>query len=203
MRNVALTQKYIGTYYEETGDLQRAIEHHRRAYELDDKRFQRTPNDRVVQLDLAIDVSSIGNIQMRRAQYDQAIDAFKRSLEIRERLAGADPKDVHAQGRVAFLHTKLATLHVWNHRWPVAREHAKRAVTLTEPLATISTANRTDHLDALKTLADLEWHAGRQQEACAVYARAQGVLRAGDRVAPSDEKNKSGVDRAAADCLRR
>ena len=61
-RNVALVEKYVGASFEHDRNYSESLLHHQRALELDQQRFDRTPDDRLVQFDLAID---LGNVAYR------------------------------------------------------------------------------------------------------------------------------------------
>src|SRR5262245_60545765 len=104
-----------------------AIEDHRAVMAVEERRHVNRADERQTLLDYAIDIGNIANVQLTRGEHAAAIDAYRRSLEIRERIAAADPKDVFAQGRVAFVHMKLATLYLRTGDLPRAREHAARS----------------------------------------------------------------------------
>jgi eukaryotic-like serine/threonine-protein kinase len=173
IRNAALGQKYLGSYYEVNRELDKALEHFRAALALDERRMQAQPSDRQAQLDYAIDVGNIANVQLNRGEYAAAIDAYKRSLDVRQRIADADPKDVYAQGRVSFVLMKLATLYARTDDIPRAHDHVSRAMALIEPLAAQGDSYGHQHFNTLRTLADVERLAGRRTEACHAYRRAQ------------------------------
>jgi tetratricopeptide (TPR) repeat protein len=159
------------------------------------------PDDRQAQLDYAIDIGNIANVQLQRGEHEAAIEAFTRSLEVRQRIAHGDPKDMHAQSRVAFVHTKLATLYVRTGRVATAREHARRAATLLDPLTGAADAYRSQQFMALRTLGDVERNAGRGAAACQAYRTAHRVGPGQPINVPLEETIRH-VDRAVAECDR-
>jgi eukaryotic-like serine/threonine-protein kinase len=202
IRNVGLAAKYLATYYEEAGDLDKALEHYQRAASLDERRLQAKPNDPAAQLDLALDIGGVANIHMKRKDHAAAIETFKRSLEIRERLAAADPKNVYAQARVAYAHTKLATVYGRMKQLEAGRTHARRAITIYEPLAGVSIAERHGQMIAMRTLAEIESDAGRRQLACATYRKGRQLWRAEDErhATRLQREEKTRVEQLVAEC---
>ena len=97
MRKAGLTKKYLGRYFDEAGDVARSLEYFRRAYVLDQKRAAAEPGTRSIQNDLDIDLGGIGEAQWRRGEYVDAIDSYRQSLEMRERLS-ARSRNAFARG---------------------------------------------------------------------------------------------------------
>ena len=91
-RNVALVEKYVGASFEHDRNYSESLLHHQRALELDQKRFDRTPDDRLVQFDLAIDLGNVAYAQWRGKRLTEAIALYSRSLTMRERLLASDPE---------------------------------------------------------------------------------------------------------------
>jgi len=176
VRNVALTEKHMGGFFEEGGDLDPALEHHRRSYALDEQLVAAAPDDRQAQIDFAIDISNIAHVQLLRNENAEAIKAYQRSLEIRQRLAASDPKDVFMRGRVAFVHAQLAELYVRTGEIQLALQHSRTAVTLNDAAGPLA-VQPYQIVDALKKLGDSERAAGRGAAACTAYGRALATYR--------------------------
>jgi non-specific serine/threonine protein kinase/serine/threonine-protein kinase len=204
VRNVALTEKYLGGFFEEGGDLDRALEHHRRAYALDEQRVAAAPDDRQAQLDFAIDISNIAYALLLRNENAEAIKAYHRTLEIRQRLAASDPKDVYMRGRVAFVHDKLAELYLRTGEITRAQDHSRTSVTLNDAAGPLAVAPH-QVVDSLRTLGDSERAAGRGEAACAAYGRSLTTYRgiAEARRLPSQRIEMETVERAFASCGKR
>ena len=176
VRSVARTEKYLGGFFEDGRDLDRALEHHRRAYALDEQRVAAAPDDRLAQIDFAIDISNIAYALLLRNENAEAIQTYQRTLEIRQRLAASDPKDVYMRGRVAFVHDKLAELYLRTGAIPLALQHSRTAVRLGDAAGPLAVMPH-QIVDALQTLGDSERAAGRGEAACAAYGRAIATYR--------------------------
>jgi tetratricopeptide (TPR) repeat protein len=200
LRNAALAQKYLGSHHERGGRFDKALTYYEAAITLDRQRLELGPTDPQAQLDYAISLGNIGNIQLRRGEIHEAIPSYRLSLEMREAIASADPQDVYAQGRVAFALTKLATLYSRTGRWSDARADAVRAVTILEPLVERHPSYRREYFGALKTLADIDAATGRQASACVTYRRARQLLTAMEPPVPNDVELIKNVDRMLETC---
>lgn len=202
MRNAALIKKYLGRHFDEAGDAGKSLEHFRRALTLDEKRLGLAPEDRQVQNDLAIDLGGIGEAHWRRGETAEAIDAYRRSLEIRTRIAAADPKNVFAQGRVAYIHHMLAKLFVSSGALRDAEDHVNMALAANEALIRIDRIYRAELAGSLQTLAEIERRKERPLAACDAYGRAQRLFAlVEDRDLGADQRtSKVEVDRALALC---
>jgi tetratricopeptide (TPR) repeat protein len=194
-RNVALVAKYLGDYYKGAGDLPRALEHRRRALELDEKRAQRFPDDMNAQNDLAIDLGAIATSLADGREYAEAIRLYERSLAIRRRISDADPANVYARGRVAFGHYLLVLPCSAMGQEARAIQHARRAIAIYEPLTAIDRGYKVDAGAAWSALARVQDRAGRRAAACEAYRSAHALFAAGPAV--TDPVWRADVDRTA------
>jgi non-specific serine/threonine protein kinase/serine/threonine-protein kinase len=202
LRNAALIKKYLGRHFDEAGDAGKSLEYFRRALILDEKRLRGAPEDRQVQNDVAIDLGGIGEAYWRRGETAEAIDAYRQSLEIRARIAAADPKNAFAQGRVAYIHHMLAKLFVSSGALRAAEDHVNTAIATNEALIRSDRIYRAELAGSLQTLAEIEWRKGRPLAACGAYGRAQRLFAlVEDRDLGSDQRtSKVEVERALARC---
>jgi eukaryotic-like serine/threonine-protein kinase len=175
-RNVALVQKYIGTYYEHEDDLARALPYYTRALELDERRLAANPSNRTTQFDVAADLSNVALAQWEAGNLTLAAADFERCLQLREQLLQSDPKDVLARSRLAVIHSRLADLYVKMNRGAAALEHARQGVALRETLAPIDWQHEEGLGNALQTLGFAEKHAGHPAEACQAFRRSAAFL---------------------------
>lgn len=174
MRNVALVEKYLGGYYEDK-DNARALGHHTRALQLDQQRLAAAPDNRTAQLDLALDWASVA-YQLRIAgRRDEAVDNYRRSIEVRRRLSESDPKDVFARQRLAFALAQLAETEAELGQIDAALAHATEAVRLAEIGASVDTAASQDLVMHIVSLAFVENLAGYRQRACDSVRRASDI----------------------------
>jgi eukaryotic-like serine/threonine-protein kinase len=199
-RNVALVEKYLSTEYEMRGEYAVALERHRAALDLDEQRAQKTPDDRVLKFDLAIDLSNIAFGLWHTGDLEAAAATYQRSLALREELASSDPKDVLARGRVALVHRQLGLLNEARGLKTEAIAQFHEAVRLANP--------DPSTLDGRLTLAESLIALGRLEtnraDSCAAWARAfdfYSVLAPGDRRSENlSDAILSAAAHQAADC---
>ena len=202
-RNVALTEKYLGAYFEEERDADRMLEHHQRAYAIDQKRADAAVNNRQAQIDLAIDLGNIALAKQFRGAYADAIGDMRKSLEIRERLSAGDPKDAYARGRVGHAQYRMATLYLSDGQLGPAAEHARRAIAIIESLGTTDLSS--DLGAALHVLAIVEWKTLGAAASCATYSKAAAAFARDPNpdLPRTFREVKADVDRATKACRER
>jgi serine/threonine protein kinase/tetratricopeptide (TPR) repeat protein len=176
LRNVALVEKYIGNVYETREDWAAALAHHTRAQTLDQRRLDRSPENRTAQLDVALDLGNVARARWHTGDPIQAAAGYERSLAMRQQLADSDPKDVYAQARVAFVHDKLALLYGELGRVPEQLTHAREAVRLQEPLASLDMDNRWLLAGYFDGLGAAQRRTGDSRAACQTWRRALTLL---------------------------
>ena len=171
LRNVAMVEKYFGTYYQYHADPVRALQHYERALALDEKRLSMDPTNRQTQGDVAIDLSNVADIHWRQG-YPSAVDLFERSLTLRQSLADSDPKDELARSRVAYVHTVLARVYREMEQISRALEHGREAVRIFESIALTNRATIFRLADVSKAIGKMEDDRGNKAVACAAYDRS-------------------------------
>jgi serine/threonine protein kinase len=205
LRNVALVEKYLGGYYEHAKDPEQAFAHHARAYDLDARRVRAEPDSRQAQIDLAIDVGNLANVHEWRGELLKAIELYRQSLDMRERISASDPADVYARGRVAYVHDQLAVLNMKTGKLGPASEHARTALRLNQGLVDLSLSYRAQQADAYLTLGRIEAARGAAGAACATFATASALFAglSGDRsVAEANREQHEYVAARLAECRR-
>ncbi|MBZ5618383.1 MAG: protein kinase [Acidobacteriia bacterium] len=110
MRNAALAHKYIGGALNTKGDADGAFAHLKRAEELDAACVREAPNDPEHKMDLAIDLSQWGEYYERKNDIPKAIEYTQTALVLRRELVAADPKEMRAQERLAYILRRLGDL---------------------------------------------------------------------------------------------
>jgi tetratricopeptide (TPR) repeat protein len=181
MRNVALIEKYLGGYFYGKDDV-RALAHHTRALQLDEQRVAAEPGNRTAQLDLAIDRASVANQYRALGRLAEAVDFYRRSVEVRRRLSDSDPQDAYARGRLAFALQQLGETEAQLGTFPSALRNATEALQLAEKSAP-NNDERRELAQILLSLADIEQRAGRRAEGCAHWQRADALMK---RLPPAD-----------------
>ena len=173
LRNVALVEKYLGTHYQASKDLDQALAHYNRARQMDEKRLVHAKQPRQVQTDVAIDLSNEAGVLEARGDASGALRLFEASLALRQEVADTDPKDESAQARLAYAHSRLARAYELTAP-PRAIDHARTALAILARLRNVTEDRslRSYVGETTFTLARLERAAGRNAEACSAYARA-------------------------------
>jgi eukaryotic-like serine/threonine-protein kinase len=139
-RNVALVNKYLGSYYDGVGDYSQGLHHHQRAQEIDEQRLAAAPADRERQLDLAIDWMNVSLARWRMGDLAQAAAGYERSHEIFSLLATSDPKDVRSAFWLARVNSQLGEVNSERGHHETARAYALASVQRSEPISTLSSA---------------------------------------------------------------
>lgn len=103
----------LGDVYVELGSLDEARESYQRARAIAERLSQVDPgNDarktQEIQRDLSVSHNKVGDVLVAQGQLPAALEAFRASLAIRERLSQADPGNAGWQRDVAVSHAKLA-----------------------------------------------------------------------------------------------
>ena len=187
MRNVALVGRNFGgllTTLKRPDEARPLIE---RALALDQQRMAAAPDDRMAQLDTAIEYSQLATLSEHGGDIPAALALHEKSLALRQRLADSDPKDVLTRNRVAWTRSKLARLHLTLNDARRALPYAQGAVADLEsiPDQLVGPFNREDFGAALEALGEAAWAAGDRAAGCRHFARAIEVL----APHPQGEKN--------------
>jgi tetratricopeptide (TPR) repeat protein/predicted Ser/Thr protein kinase len=131
-RNVALVGKYLGSLYEST-DQKAALKHYARSLELDERRLNTAPDDQRVWFDAAISFSNVASVSELTGDMETAERLFKRSLELRERMAKSDPSNVAAVERLGYLLARLGRF--YRDTDPLlSRDYSSRSLVVLQPL---------------------------------------------------------------------
>jgi len=174
-RDAALAHKYIAGRFLNLYRPDDALAHLKRAEELDAAGVRAEPNNPERKMDLAIDLSQWGDYYQQKKDIAKAIQYIRSALAIRREIAAADPKDMRAQDRLAYIVIRLGDmqLHV-SAREALATYQEARAIAQrlqpefvrTEQLASVMWSIG----DAYKKLGD----AGRS---CSAYTEATEFYR--------------------------
>ena len=175
-RNVALVQKYLGSYYEQRRDYAQALVHHQEAQRLDDLRLAANPSNRAAQLDVAIDLSNVAFAHWQTRRLAEAAAGYERSLEMRTRLAEADPKDAYSRGRLGYAHSRLGAVYSELGLHAEALRHAEAAVRIGESQASINAVHAELLVDYVRMLGEAQLRADRVPAACASFRRSHALL---------------------------
>lgn len=202
-RNAALVEKYVGSFFE-GNEPEAAFPHYQRALELDQKRFDHAPTDRVVQFDVGVDLSNLAYVQWRRKDLTNAIALYTRCLEIRERLLATDPKDSLSREKLAVVYKQLGNVYQDKGEPKMALDHYRLAIERLNQLPSLSPPSREDLAESWVGLADVTARLGETSQSCDAFRRAFITYRS---LTPADRRiNHHGDDpmpevaRSAAGC---
>jgi non-specific serine/threonine protein kinase/serine/threonine-protein kinase len=182
LRNLALTEKYLGTIHQVAGRLDLARASYEKAIALDRRVQTLRPDSRQTTIDLAIDLGNLAQILRAEEPPDMAGAAalYRESLVLRERAVAQDPQDVFARQSLGFCLLQLSALTHQLGDLDAALSHGRRAVEIYESLA-------PSEYVARRGMAWLELGHAQQQadlatEGCRSIRRAAGYLKAAEAV---------------------
>jgi tetratricopeptide (TPR) repeat protein len=207
MRNVALAEKTLGSYLLMHGSIPQAPKHYRRAQELDQKILDANRENALAALDVSFDLESLADYYYETGDWDNSLRYGQQALEIRRRLAAADPNDVHMPQRIIYTRLKLGAALEKLGRLGAAREQYQMAIDAAEPLAQPSTKGAAwDFLgEALQQMGNLKDHLASKnpapqarplhQQACADYTKAYAILHGNANEKSAAEENEKSLKR--------
>jgi eukaryotic-like serine/threonine-protein kinase len=187
-RNVALVYKYMGANYAEAGDAVTAHRHYVRALTLDQERLVAAPGNRSAQFDVAIDLANVANELAKTGRHAEAAENYEQSLVLRQSVVDQDPKDVQAQGRLAYVHSALAAEYVDLRATAKSVSHARAAVGISQGLVNLDTYHQAEHAANLQRLGYALWMSGDRPQACQAY-QGSNVLVAKLRASDAEKQN--------------
>jgi tetratricopeptide (TPR) repeat protein len=174
-RNVALVERYVGFYYNNTRQAIQALPHYERARTMDERRLQAYPSNRGVQVDVATDYALIAFQHKAVGHYAESAAGFERAVAMREAFVAADANDMQSRRLLAYSHTQLADAYELMGQYDKGEQHAQRAIALIEPLAGSSLLHRVDLFEAVRTLGRARVHTVSRAAGCADLERASRI----------------------------
>jgi serine/threonine protein kinase/tetratricopeptide (TPR) repeat protein len=196
LRNVALVHKYLSAQFHDRSMLDKALDHAKQAEEMDSKRVAAQPSNPEAQLDLAYDLGSTADCYEAMGHLDQALDRYRRSLDIRRSLADADPMDARLQSRLLYAELMVANTLLKKGKVPAALEQFLAA----DEIGKAQIARNGANLELRSNFAWVEaglgkaWdRLGRKSEACSSYRGALAIHEdlARRDVETEDERNRA------------
>jgi serine/threonine protein kinase/tetratricopeptide (TPR) repeat protein len=140
------------------------------------------PDNRQLQADLAASQHALGMIQFGQGKLDEAAQALRLTLSVRERLAAADPSKRQWQADIASSELALADYHIVQGTIDEAVHAFKQAVSIRERLAQDEPKNPsrfTELADTWKALGDFHWRMGGFAEGVQSWRSAAKALETG------------------------
>ena len=176
LRNVALAEKYLGTWYGQHQRSADALPHFRRVLELDTRCASLRPDNRQALFDVAIDQASVAMVLQGQGDTAAAIALLEQSVATRRHLVQTDPDDVLAASRLGAALQRLGYTYQIAHRLEEARVTDEEAVRVLYR----SVAGRRD-VAVIADLADTNINLGRVYEALGRPAAACAAYRGAER----------------------
>jgi eukaryotic-like serine/threonine-protein kinase len=178
LRNVALVHKYMIGQFQNRLMLDKALDHARQAEEMDSKRLEARPSNLTAQLDLALDFVATADCYKVIGDSKMALDRYRRSLDIRRKLADADPLDSRLQGRLLYAELLLANTLLKRGDVPEALELYQAAARIGK----VQSARNSADIGVRSSFAYVEeglgqaWdRIGHKSEACASFRSALAI----------------------------
>ena len=214
MRNVALTHKTLSAGLLDTGRNVEAIEHLEKARELDQQRTAADANNAQAKLDLSFDLSEIAQAYDNQKQPGKALGYMQQTLDIRQGLADADPKDARIKGRVAYALLRMGQLHLELDEYASALPNLRSSIIINKAFGS-DPAAIADTAQAYIAIGDSEsglahamppstpQHTSHLQAACSSYHTAverYRQLKAHNQADSDDLKDAAGATEKAASC---
>ena len=139
----------------------------------------------------------------------QKLERNREALAIRERLAGADPKDRRLRGDVAASHHAIGVIQVSLNRLDEARASFERALALRQGLARSASRNDRSRIDLGSTmiaLGSVEWESGRLAEGDRLWREGEELWSRAESEAPVSRRDPgrlAAMRQSIGYCLRR
>jgi tetratricopeptide (TPR) repeat protein len=98
-------------------------------------------------------------VQLQLGNTKEALQAYEQSLEIRNRLATADPQNAQAQRDLSFSYSSIAEIHLKENKLAEALAWYQKALAIAEKLAALDPLNQTFQKDLRidkRKIADIE-----------------------------------------------
>ncbi len=176
LRNLARTEKYIGSHHHNARRSDLARPYYERAIELDRQVQRLRPEDRRTTVDLAIDLGNLAALERLAVppRLAAALELYRESLVLRERAVALDPADIWARQGVGFCLTMLSAVSRELGDFDAAAKYGRRSVDIHETLPPGELLVRRG--EAWLALGRADRLAGRAKEACAALRRAEGFF---------------------------
>ncbi len=180
VRTAARIHRNLAQAYRENHDSETALDHFRRAEQIDNARLSASPSDTQRKLDLSWDLTEIGWLEHELKQEREAVVCFERALALQQELAAADPDNFLARIEVAKLKLTAAPAYERAGRPEKAIENLRSAAAAFESALSRDTVNsdlRFHHGWAWSNLGDVYVRRSDWRSAAPCYERAAQTLR--------------------------
>ena len=163
-------------------DTDQALAHYQRSLEIDERLLEANPESAQAARDVAVSLDKLGDFRTRRGKAGDAAKAlahYQRSVEIRERLLGANPESVQAARDVVCSLERVANMQAQHGEHGAALANQQRALTLARQLWANTKSYEMGSTLAI-SLFNTGWRAGRagyKESGRTHFAEAYALLR--------------------------
>lgn len=194
-RDVAVSLNQLGDFLSQRrlpGDADRALQHFQRCLEINEDLLAATPDSAQAQREVSVGLSQLGDFLSHRGQpgdAEQALQHFRRSLQIREDLAAAHPDSPQAQRDVAVVSNRLGDVLCERGDAEQALQHYQRGLEISERLAAASPESALAQRDlavSLDRLGDFLSERGQPGDAEQALCHYQRCLEISKRLATAN-----------------
>ena len=205
-RNIALVYRDMATAWLNLEQFHSSLEAAQTAETYDRKLFESDPHSPAGQLDLAFDLGAIGAACNALRDLPHAIDAYRQSSELRERVVKANPGDARAADRLAYSLQKLAETEEHAGQLSAAREHFAKNVEIYSNLGKqgkLTFVSQFSFAMSLSALARLDRSRAGYRLACQEIRQMRTVLAKLDTKAamlPFHRENLARMQREVGTC---
>ncbi len=123
LRNVALTNKYMGSIWQQRGESAKALQLFQKSLEIDLENAKNSPNDVSAELDLSFTYGSVASASRDLKDFQAALENYQNAIEIREKVFNADNKNVFAENALARGYQELGKTFLQKNDFAKAAEH--------------------------------------------------------------------------------
>ena len=114
---------------------------------MDEAALSADPTSASKRIDLSYSVSDYGFVLARAGKTTQALESYRRALQIREELVAADPKDDRARSSLATTYSKLGWVLSTMDNLPSSIEHLHKAIEIREAMIAANPGNLPNRAD--------------------------------------------------------
>lgn len=153
IRNVALTNKYLGGVLQVRGEYDSAIRHFNESLEIDTANLKRNPNNIAAKLDLSYTFASLASVQRTINDFPSAIENYRAAIKLREEVFSADANNKVAEGAVARGYLEVGRTNLQKGSLEQAEQDFKKALIIYRAVAAADPQNTLKKLQMAGNIA--------------------------------------------------
>jgi tetratricopeptide (TPR) repeat protein len=135
LRNLALTNKYMGSIWQQRGEPEKALQYFQKSLEIDLENAKNSPNDVSAQLDLSFTYGSVASASRDLKNFPAALENYQNAVEIRASVFNADSKNVFAENALARGYQELGRTFLLQNKYAQAEEKIAKSQPIYQKMA--------------------------------------------------------------------